>query len=142
MHKVVAALVVSAAALLGVSASAAQAVPAVDSPDLAYVKAVIAAHHITTDKYIHIQINDGPMNCGSKGSTGGVGGACSDSVPGSKDVDLIISPKYLHTPLGVHEILHEMGHISGIRDECGAEAFAHAHGSDPNLWSYPQCAGK
>lgn len=43
-----------------------------------------------------------------------------------------ITPGVIGTEQGVHIVLHELGHASGIFDECQADAFAVAHGSSPN----------
>jgi len=78
------------------------------------------------------------QNCGSKISPTGTGGGCTFlTVEGYTAV--IVSPQVYNTPEGAHILLHEVAHATGIIDECSAEYFAHDHGSEWNMWSYPQC---
>lgn len=77
-------------------------------------------------------------NCGSDLSPTGTGGGCTWTLKdGSKHV--IVSPQVYNTPEGVHILLHETAHALGIKNECTAEYFAHDHGSEWYMWSYPEC---
>lgn len=78
------------------------------------------------------------QNCGSKLSPTGTGGGCT-FLTVEDYTAVIVSPQVYGTPEGAHILLHEVAHANGIMDECAAEYFAHDHGSDWELWSYPQC---
>jgi len=77
-------------------------------------------------------------NCGSKLSPTGTGGGCMRTMEdGSKLI--LVSPQVYGTLEGEHILLHETAHALGIMNECSAEYFAHDHGSEWYMWSYPQC---
>lgn len=77
-------------------------------------------------------------NCGAELSTVGLGGC---TYPAGQDgtIVILVSPELQYTRVGEHILLHEVGHALGIKEECGAEEFAHQW-SDPNYWAYPECA--
>lgn len=87
---------------------------------------------------IHFQLTN-ELNCGAVLSTSGMGGCTHFLEDGSRYIT--VSPELAYTPEGTHVLWHEVGHaVLDTVDECAAEAYAHKF-SDPNLWSYPQCAG-
>lgn len=114
------------------------------SPEVSWLYGIIRAAGLRIPNQMHIHLTDGPENCGSAKSPGHIGGACTLGSVNDRwlDIDVYFSPINIGTEVGKHEILHEMAHVNGIKDECQAEYFAHAHGSKPNLWGYPYCANK
>lgn len=74
-------------------------------------------------------------NCGAEISADGQGG-CTYYLA-DKTV-IVLSPGMAWTVGGAHVLLHEVGHATGLVDECEAEAFAHQF-EDAPYWSYPEC---
>lgn len=159
--KMISALVLSAAVVLSVSASTAPAVVAApkvsasptpvaavpttasipESPQVLWVRTVIKNAGLPYPTNLTVHVTDGQGNCGSERSAGGVGGACTQR--GIEHnyvvVDMYVSPSIIHTPAGIHEVLHEMAHVEGMADECSAERFAHEREGNSSYWAYPEC---
>lgn len=106
-------------------------VPAVTTPDQ-WIADVLASHGVTTP--VRMRMSDGCAGAFTLGCTN------VTWVPGTRTIatvtDIRISSRVIGTAQGVHVVLHEAGHANGIVSECGADAFAHAHGADPSFHDY------
>lgn len=61
---------------------------------------------------------------------------CTGIRPSDRSVSYIrIAPWAIGTDRGKHTVLHELGHAAGNFQECAADDFAHAHGSNPAFQS-------
>lgn len=76
---------------------------------------------------------------------GNCGTGCTSAILDKKtntyyDVQWIkISPSVIGTTVGEHVVLHELAHAYGVVDECEADNFAHAHGSDHRIYGKNTC---
>lgn len=75
-------------------------------------------------------------NCGAEASPVGLGGCTRHLASGA---EILVSPELANTVGGFHILLHEIGHATGITDECGAEDYAHEWSAE-GYWAYPACA--
>jgi len=106
-------------------------IPVVVTPEQ-WVADVMAAHNVTAP--VRVRVADTCQGAFTLGCTN------VTWVPGTRIIatvtDVRISSKVIGTAQGVHTVLHEVGHANGIVSECGADAFAHAHGADPSFHDY------
>ena len=95
------------------------------------VAGVVIPEHITV-------IFTDTDNCGSEISFDGTGGGCTVTFTDGT-VSVLVSPTALEIGTGKHILFHELGHAMHNLRECAAEYYAHTY-SDPDIWSYPECA--
>lgn len=111
--------------------------PATQVQEISWEDSVLLVSGITLPNDVVISFTD-VDNCGSMLSPTGTGGGCMRTMEDDSKV-IMVSPQVYNTKEGVHILLHETAHALGIMDECQAEYFAHDHGSEWYMWSYPQC---
>lgn len=79
--------------------------------------------------HVVVDFGDTVALCGGSGGCGLVGGNY-----------IVMNPMYASpTPDALHVLYHEVGHTTGISNECEAEYFAHSITGNTELWSYEHC---
>lgn len=127
VRTVVATAVATLVLLTGCSAQPANGT----DPKVDWVRSVIAEAGLKAD--FPIEVTDDEV-CSSAIAVG-----CTyidDSI--GKPVDMKIKANLIGTDVGKFVVLHEMGHVAGIVDECAADDYSHAHGGSAK-WQAGNC---